>query len=152
MVHNACLCLSKGSNWLFWRLRAPTPLRAHRNAHRGSQQSGPSVTYFSSLVRKRGDVTGRPHQRAFLYSPLRYQCPAGCLNNKAKVFGSLFYESVSVAGVSLHRKQETPPGSLKPVRLTETGLLSWLNLEHPNVHLNGLTAPKATETTSGHWD
>ncbi|XP_041506688.1 cysteine-rich secretory protein LCCL domain-containing 2 [Microtus oregoni] len=25
----------------------------------------------------------------------RYQCPAGCLNNKAKIFGSLFYESSS---------------------------------------------------------
>ncbi|XP_075392993.1 cysteine-rich secretory protein LCCL domain-containing 2 [Tenrec ecaudatus] len=25
----------------------------------------------------------------------RYQCPAGCLNNKAKIFGTLFYESAS---------------------------------------------------------
>ncbi|XP_038610687.1 cysteine-rich secretory protein LCCL domain-containing 2 [Tachyglossus aculeatus] len=25
----------------------------------------------------------------------RYQCPAGCLNNKAKIFGTLFYESSS---------------------------------------------------------
>lgn len=26
---------------------------------------------------------------------VRYQCPAGCLNDKARVFGTLFYESVS---------------------------------------------------------
>ncbi|MBW03579.1 Cysteine-rich secretory protein LCCL domain-containing 2, partial [Eschrichtius robustus] len=25
----------------------------------------------------------------------RYQCPAGCLHNRAKIFGTLFYESVS---------------------------------------------------------
>lgn len=36
-----------------------------------------------------------------MLSPSRYQCPAGCLSNKAKVFGTLFYESVSGARVSL---------------------------------------------------
>lgn len=31
----------------------------------------------------------------------RYQCPAGCLHNRAKIFGTLFYESVSLARVPL---------------------------------------------------
>lgn len=52
----------------------------------------------------------------------RYQCPAGCLNNKAKVFGSLFYESSSsICRAAIHYGVIDDRGGL--VDVTRNGMV-----------------------------
>uniref|UniRef100_A0A8C7ALY4 Cysteine rich secretory protein LCCL domain containing 2 n=1 Tax=Neovison vison TaxID=452646 RepID=A0A8C7ALY4_NEOVI len=75
---------------------APVPEDKHvwvqpRVVRPSKPKKAPTVSYMTQVVRC--DTKMKDKCKGSTCN--RYQCPAGCLNNQAKVFGTLFYESSS---------------------------------------------------------
>ncbi|KAM4833469.1 cysteine-rich secretory protein LCCL domain-containing 2 [Thomomys bottae] len=98
---------------------APKPDRIQPRVMRPTKpKKTPTISYMTQAIRC--DTKMKDKCRGSTCN--RYQCPAGCLRNKAKVFGSLFYESASsICRAALHHGILDDRGGL--VDITRNGMV-----------------------------